>query len=101
MVDRKSAWFRIAADSDHYTCRIIKTLPSLSEYLTVGMSVADATMPTIDIVPRLVPPEDDGQYPQESFVQFDVQTWQVRSNTAHLGRQVADDIRTEQVRDGR
>jgi len=44
---------------------------------------------------RLASPQDDGQYPKDWYDQFDVhrdggQTWQVPSNAAHLGRQVAD-----------
>jgi len=57
------------------------------------------------LVWRLVSPQDDGQYPPDLDEQFDVHrdngaTWQVLSNAAHLGRKVADDVRTEQVKNG-
>jgi mannan endo-1,4-beta-mannosidase len=58
------------------------------------------------LVWRLVSPQDDGQYPKDEFDQFDVhhddgETWQVLSNAAHLGRKIADDVRTEHLKNSR
>jgi len=54
----------------------------------------------------LVSPQDDGQYPNDTYAQFDVhhddgETWQVLRNAAHLGRKVAEDVGTEQLKNGR